>query len=112
MPDIPESKETILNGISASPGICIGKAYLVDREGVDVVRRYRIPKSSLPNEINRFKAAVKQAKQELRKIIKNTPEALRQHSGILETHAILLEDKMLFGRTIETIEKEGLKKSA
>jgi phosphotransferase system enzyme I (PtsI) len=106
MPDIPESKEIILNGISASPGICIGKAYLVDREGVDVVRRYRIPKSSLPNEINRFKAAVKQAKQELRKIIKNTPEALRQHSGILETHAILLEDKMLFGRTIETIEKE------
>ena len=30
--------EIRLKGISASPGICIGKAYLVDREGVDVVK--------------------------------------------------------------------------
>ncbi|MEJ2095612.1 MAG: phosphoenolpyruvate--protein phosphotransferase [Deltaproteobacteria bacterium] len=106
MPKATESKEIYLTGINASPGICIGKAYLVDREGVDVIRRYHIPKSALQNEINRFKAAVKQAKDELYKIIKETPEGLRQHSGILETHAVLLEDKMLFGRTLETIEKE------
>ena len=29
--------EIRLTGINASPGICIGKAYLVDREGVKVV---------------------------------------------------------------------------
>jgi phosphotransferase system enzyme I (PtsI) len=108
MPKTIESKEIHLSGINASPGICIGKAYLVDREGVDVIRRYYIPKSALQNESNRFKAAVKQAKSELNKIIKETPEGLRQHSGILETHAVLLEDKMLFGRTIETIEKERI----
>ena len=65
MPKATESKEIYLTGINASPGICIGKAYLVDREGVDVIRRYHIPKSALQNEINRFKAAVKQAKDEL-----------------------------------------------
>ena len=37
-----EQKEIILEGISASPGICIGKAYLVDHEGVDIVKRYQI----------------------------------------------------------------------
>ena len=26
-----------LRGIGAAPGICIGKAYIVDREGVEVV---------------------------------------------------------------------------
>jgi phosphotransferase system enzyme I (PtsI) len=106
MPDHQETKEITIKGICTSPGICIGKAYLVDREGVDVIKRYCIQKSSLQNETNRFKAAVKQAKDELHQIIAETPEGLRQHLDILETHAILLEDKMLFGRTIETIEKE------
>ena len=106
MPDHQEPNEIIIKGICTSPGICIGKAYLVDREGVDVIKRYHIQKSSLQNETNRFKAAVKHAKDELHQIIAETSEGLRQHSDILETHAVLLEDKMLFGRTIETIEKE------
>ena len=108
MPDHTESNEIIIKGISTSPGICIGKAYLVGREGVDVIKRYRIQTSSLQVEKNRFKTAVKQAKEELHQIIAETPEDLRQHSDILETHAVLLEDKMLFGRTIETIEKEQI----
>ena len=45
MLDNKEPKEIILTGISASPGICIGKAYRVEREGVDVIKRYIIPKS-------------------------------------------------------------------
>jgi len=32
-----ENKELTLHGISASPGICIGQAYLVDKEGVDII---------------------------------------------------------------------------
>jgi hypothetical protein len=35
-----EHQEMILKGIGGSPGICIGKAYLVDKEGVDVVKKY------------------------------------------------------------------------
>ncbi|MBW2612378.1 MAG: phosphoenolpyruvate--protein phosphotransferase [Deltaproteobacteria bacterium] len=103
-----EHKEIILNGISASPGICIGKAYLVDREGVDVIKRYHIDADDLQNEVTRFKVAVKQAKDELHAIIKETSEDLQQHADILETQVVVLEDKMLYGRTIETIEKEQI----
>ena len=53
------AQEIVLEGINASPGICIGKAYLVDKEGVDVISRYSIPKAQVTNEIKRFKAAVK-----------------------------------------------------
>ncbi len=95
-----------LEGISGAPGICIGKAYLVDTEGVDVVEKYFIDSDALADEIIRFKAAVKDSRDELLEIINNTPEELHQSSYILETHLALLEDKMLYGRAIETIEKQ------
>ncbi len=107
MPD-DTSKETILRGIGGSPGICIGKAYLVDKEGVDVMPKYVISEKMLTAEKKRFKAAVKKATDELRAIIKETPEELREHALILETHAVLLKDKMLYGRTIETIDNEQI----
>jgi len=101
-----ESAEIKMSGIGASPGICIGKAYLVDTGGVDVVEKYRIEKAGLAAEIKRFKAAVEKAKADLHEIIRKTPEELRQHAYILETHMVLLKDKMLYGSTIDTIRNE------
>ena len=100
------SGELILKGINASPGICIGKAYLVDQEGVDIVARYHIKKKKRQGEIKRFKAAVKRARDEIRSVIDNSPEEL-QRAHILETHLALLKDKMLYGKTIELIETDG-----
>jgi phosphotransferase system enzyme I (PtsI) len=97
--------EIVLHGINASPGICIGKAYLVDREGVDVVAKYAIQEKKLKDEVNRFKAAVKRARDELRAIIADSPDELKQ-AHILETHMVLLHDKLLYGKTIETIKNE------
>ena len=98
--------EMQIHGIAASPGICIGKAYLVGREGVDVVEKYFVKRENLKEEIKRFKNAVKKAKDELNKIIEQTPKDFSQHAHILETHMVLFKDKMLYGRTIETIENE------
>ncbi|MBT8367308.1 MAG: phosphoenolpyruvate--protein phosphotransferase [Deltaproteobacteria bacterium] len=100
-----DTKEIIIKGINASPGICIGKAYLVDSEGVEVVEKYQIQAKDLSNEIKRFKAAVKKSRDELRKIVEKSPEEL-QHAHILETHMALHKDKMLYGRTIETVKLE------
>lgn len=106
MPDNETNEEIKLNGIGASPGICIGKAYLVDKEGVEVVEKYFISGKNLDGEIKRFKAAVKNAVNELRSIIENVPDEVRRHTGILETHVALLKDKMLYDKTIETIKNE------
>ena len=102
-----DTQEIIIKGINASPGICIGKAYRVDRKGVEVVEKYQIQAKDLPNEIKRFKTAVKKAKDELRKIVEKSPEELQQ-AHILETHMALLKDKMLYGRTIETVKQESV----
>ena len=101
-----DAQEIILKGIGGSPGICIGKAYLVDKEGVDVVKKYVVREESLSAEVGRFKTAVKKAREALQRIIDDSPEEFRQHAQILETHMLLLEDKMIYDRTIDVIEKE------
>ncbi len=101
-----ENNEIVLTGISGSPGICIGKAYLVDKEGVDVVAKYHLENNAIKNEVNRFRTAVQKAKKELTRIIKETPDEFKPHAHIIETHIALLQDKMLYGRTIDVIEAE------
>jgi len=99
-------REIQLNGINASSGICIGKAYLVGREGVDVVDKYFISQEHLKKEIKRFKKAVKKSKDELLSVIEQTPKKIRPHASILEIQMALFKDKRLYGKTIKTIEKE------
>jgi len=99
-------KETHLKGISGSPGICIGRAYLVDHEGVDVVERYFIDPKDVQKEKNRFKHAVQRATEELKTIIKNISKDYLRHAQILETHLHMLKDKMLYEKTLSVIEKE------
>ncbi len=101
-----DTTQIILKGISGSPGICIGKAYLVDKEGVDVIEKYSISENKVKKEINRFKSAVTKAKNELADIIEGVPEELRQHANILETHLVLHKDKMLYGKAIDIIKSE------
>ena len=41
-------------------------------------------------------------------VIEDTPDEIRQHAAILETHVVLLKDKMLYGKTLEIIERERI----
>src|SRR6056297_3409420 len=101
-------REMILKGISGSPGICIGKAYLVDREGVNIIERYPVSSNLVPQEIDRFKNAVAKAKKEHARIIQALDEDVSETLNILETHMALFKDKMLYGKTIDTIQSEQI----
>jgi phosphotransferase system enzyme I (PtsI) len=101
--NLPVSGQISIRGISGSPGICIGKAYLVDKEGVNLIKRYPISDAQISKEIDRFKQAVSKAKNDYAKIIESIDKTIEDNLDILETHMALFEDKMLYGRTIETI---------
>ena len=103
-----ETNQLTLSGISGSPGICIGKAYIVDREGVDVINRYFISEPMLEKEINRFKDAVEKARQEYSDIINTLDEDLSAELNILESHMLLFKDKMLYEKSIQTILDEKI----
>jgi len=106
--DSSKSGQVIIKGISGSPGICIGKAYIVDREGVNIIKRYPVSDALVPKEIDRFKQAVSKAKNDHAGIIESLDEDLAENLNILETHMVLFKDKMLYGKTIDTIAEEKI----
>lgn len=99
-----EKQEIILKGIGVSPGICIGKAYLVDREGVNVIPKYHIAQDHIESEKKRFKTAVEKAKEDLKAVVAES--SFQENTAILETHIIMLKDKMIYDKTLDCIEKE------
>ena len=105
---ISQKEELFIKGIAGSPGICIGKAYIVDREGVNLVKRYPVSEEDVPGEINRFKNAVKRASDEHSSIIESLNSYLSDQLDILEAHLALFKDKMLYGKTIDTIKSERI----
>ena len=97
-----------LQGIAGSPGITIGKAYLVEQEDVDVVEKLFVDPESVPGEVRRFKEAVKKAQEQLQGVIEEVPEELRDHAYILHAHMMILKDRMIYDGTSGYIENENV----
>ncbi len=97
----------IIKGIGASPGIAIGPAFLLDQNQTKIVK-YRLYQHEIEEEQRRFTAAVDQAEGELRQLIAELPEELHEHTGILESHLLMLRDSMVFEKTLTLIEEEQI----
>lgn len=102
--------EKTFSGIGASPGIVIGRAYLLDRRKVVVAERQRIADAEIRDEVARFRKALELSKSQLEDIRKRLTKDLgKSHRYILDTHILLLEDKMLVDGTVKRIRDERLK---
>jgi phosphotransferase system enzyme I (PtsI) len=100
--------EKIFNGIGASPGIVIGRVYLLDRRKV-VVAGQRIEDVNVKSEVARFKKAVEVSKGQLEDIRKRyTRDLGKSHRYILDTHIMLLEDKMLVEGAVKRIKDDRI----
>ncbi len=100
--------EKVFRGIMASPGIVIGRAYLLDRRKV-VVAGQRIEEVSVKDEVARFKRAVELSKSQLEDLKKRLTKGIgKSHLYILDTHIMLLEDKMLVDGTVKRIKETRL----
>lgn len=95
-----------LQGIAASSGIAIGKAYLMIEPDLTVA------KSSVSNkqeEINRFHEAVDAAKQELQKIRDRAEIDLgTENAAIFDAHLLVLSDPELLGSVEGKINDEAI----
>ncbi len=98
-------QEKIYKGIVASPGVVIGRAYLLDRRKI-VVAGQRIEDVSVKDEVARFKRAVELSKNQLEDLKKRFSKGLgKSHIYILDTHIMLLEDKLLIDSTAKRIKE-------
>ncbi len=84
-----------LNGIAVSRGIAIGKARIQTHGQLDIVE-YVLPPKHIKEEIQRFRHAVKTAREQLRtiraRIPPNTPQEI---SAFIDTHLLMLDDTTL-----------------
>ncbi|NQS89300.1 phosphoenolpyruvate--protein phosphotransferase, partial [Patescibacteria group bacterium] len=96
----------VMKGIPASPGIIVGKAYLLDSEKLTFPKR-RISDEELPFEIARFEKALIQTRTEILKIQKGIEKELgTKHSEIFDAHLLVLEDRALIEEVISRLKKE------
>ncbi len=97
-----------MKGIAVSPGIIIGKARLVDRSRVKILYQYLISDESVSKEAERFKKALAAAKEQIAAYKNRMPDQIKQHSFILDTHLMIMEDSMFLNATIDAILKEKI----
>lgn len=101
-------EKKLFKGINASPGISIGKVYLLDREKTAIPFK-RIESASVPKEISRFEKAVRNAKEQLteikKEIVKTNP---KEHAYIIDAHIFMLEDDYIIGRVKQKIASEKI----
>jgi phosphotransferase system enzyme I (PtsI) len=98
--------DKFIQGIGASPGIVVGKAYLVERSKVRLPQK-QIASIQVEEEVKRFLSAIQESQNQLTEIKEKIldPE-VRKHSFILDVHSMILNDEMLLQDTVDTIRKK------
>ena len=96
-----------LTGLAASPGIVIGRAYVVYSESFRILPR-EISDEDVAPEIERFRKAIAESKDEILSIQKTFREQTNEPAlaEIFDTHIHLLEDLLLTGETIKRVREE------
>jgi phosphotransferase system enzyme I (PtsI) len=95
-----------IQGIGASPGIVIGKAYLVERFKVRLPQK-QIEPGQVEEEVKRFLNAIQESQNQLTEIKEKILDPqVRKHSFILDVHLMILDDEMLIQDTVDTIRKK------
>jgi phosphotransferase system enzyme I (PtsI) len=92
-------------GVAASPGIAIGRAYVVDRRRRKTPKRHIEP-GEVDLEIARFRKAIGESDTQLAKIKERLVGQTEDHSFILEAHQLILHDEHLVDETIRHIRDE------
>ncbi len=97
----------MLKGIGVSPGVVIGKAFLLADERIPPPK-YRISKRRIAEEIGRFMEALSTTRQEVLEIQKQLTKQLgERHASIFDAHLLMLEDSLIIEETIKRIREEG-----
>ena len=90
-----------IKGIAASPGIAIGKAYVLGSEDVSIVKK-PIKESAIPKEITRFQEALTKTRAEILSIRdKISKEIGQDHGDIFNAHLMVIEDRALIEEVME-----------
>lgn len=99
---------TLLKGIGVAPGIVIGAAYLLERGLIEPAHFCHLNPSETANEVERFKNALKESRDQLARIKKKLEAdgKGKEHIRIIDAHLMILRDNMLINDTVKVINDE------
>ncbi len=110
-PQVPSEakREIMLHGIPASPGIAIGVALAVgdsDRISLEP-ESHPITEAEVPNEINRFTAALEKTRLQIMELQKRVQSSLQaSEASIFDAHLLIVDDKVLTQEVVSEIRKK------
>ncbi|MBW2182869.1 MAG: phosphoenolpyruvate--protein phosphotransferase, partial [Deltaproteobacteria bacterium] len=97
-------KDVLLKGIGVSPGIIIGKAFLLDPSEIEISAIPLNTEAEINQEIRKFKASLKESKEQLLNVKKEVErKKYKEASYIIDAQTLILEDKLLIETIINTI---------
>lgn len=97
---------TEFTGVGASRGIALGKAYMLDRSQVCILK-YEIQKNEIDKEIERFKQAIAESTKHLNEIKEKAKKNVEsKYLYIIDAHIMILQDDLLINETINRIKNE------
>ena len=98
----------IVKGISASPGIAIGPAYIVKPDNT-VIEKRRIPSTNTGWELRRFEEAVEKSISDLQASEAQVKSLLgSKYSKVINAHKLILKDPLLISAVQNKIKNEQL----
>ena len=98
------TRDLVLRGLPASPGVVIGRVLRLDEHGRHQFYYVQIPGSRVRGEIKRLRNAVEEARGQIDEIkARLTRELGYRHAFILDAHALMLEDRNFIGEVEQAI---------
>ena len=96
----------MIRGISASPGIAIGKAFIYDKEYCWVEER-SIPPEEVEREVARFLESIRETREELRATYRKIRSELgEEYARIFDSHLMMVEDRSFISQILSEIRNE------
>lgn len=103
-----EQASKTITGIGVSPGIAIGKAYLLERGRIPIPYYTLLGAETVSDEVKRFEDAVNKAEQDLEFLKAKVHPDLKEHANVLEVHQMILRDHLLYDETLRLIRTDKL----
>jgi len=103
---------SILVGIAASPGVAIGRCWLLDRRKVRAPKR-KVGPEEVESELGRLRTALEVSERQLAEVRQKVGQAEGQvgaaeHAAIIDMHRMMLKDEMLVLEAQRLIREERL----
>ncbi|HOD11638.1 MAG TPA: phosphoenolpyruvate--protein phosphotransferase [Candidatus Omnitrophota bacterium] len=100
------SKEIILSGIPAAPGVASGPAFILDKQDFFIQPRSILDKE-IPIEIARFEEALIKTREEILSVQSRISQDMGvRHAQIFDAHLLVLEDRTIIQEIIKNIKKD------